>query len=141
MTEQELNSVRDLNKKIRDLECQLQTLRLSAENIVPILDGLPHATLAKSRVEKIALRTVATECELETLRAELLQAKSALADKIMAEFDEPLFQTFLMLRYVECCSFKETAHRMHYGLRYVFKLNDKILKLGICGHIAAQNHS
>ena len=43
MTEQELNSGHDLKKQIRDLEKHLQTLRLSAENLVPILDGLPHS--------------------------------------------------------------------------------------------------
>lgn len=31
MTEQELNSVRELKKRIRDLEKHLQALRLSAE--------------------------------------------------------------------------------------------------------------
>ena len=58
MTEQELNSGHDLKKQIRDLEKHLQTLRLSAENLVPILDGLPHSNEAKSRGEKIALLSI-----------------------------------------------------------------------------------
>lgn len=44
MTEQELNIVRELNKKIRNAEHRLEVLRNNAENVVPILDGLPHAT-------------------------------------------------------------------------------------------------
>ena len=50
MTEKELNSVRELNKKIRDLEWRLQALRAEADNIVPVLDGLPNPSDVKSRV-------------------------------------------------------------------------------------------
>ena len=137
MTERELNSVRELNKRIDKLERYLAELRLSAENIVPILDGLPKATVAKSRVEKIALRAVESGHELETLRAELIQAKSELADKIMAGMFEPAIQTLLMLRYVEGLSFNQTARRMRITLRHVFRLHEKFFKC----HIAAQNHS
>ena len=138
MTEQELNSVRELKKKIRDVESQLQALRTAAENLVPILDGLPHSNEAKSRVEKIALSLVETERELDNLREKIIVVKSQLTDKILREVEDTTYQTLLVLRYVECLSFKETARRMHFSLRYVFKLHDKILKLGICGHIAAQ---
>lgn len=141
MTEQELNSVRELKKRIRDLEKHLQALRLSAENIVPVLDGLPHSTEVKSRVEKIALRLVESERELTALNEKLMLAKVHLLDKILRQVDEPALQTLLVLRYVECLSFKETARRMHFTLRYVFKLHTKFLKEFICGHIAAQNTS
>ena len=141
MTEKELNIVRELKKQIRDLERHLQALRLSAENLVPILDGLPHSTEAKSRVEKLALMIVSDERELTFLNETLLIARAELLDKILREVDEPALQTLLVLRYVECFSFKETARRMRYGLRHIFKLHEKFLKDGICRHIAAQNHS
>ena len=140
MTEEELNGVRELNKKICDIERHLQALRISAENLVPILDGLPHSSEAKSRVEKIALMIVEDERELTALNETKLLAKSKLADKILCEVDEPTLQTLLVLRYVECLSFKETARRMHFTLRYVFKLHTEFLKEFICGHIATQNH-
>ena len=141
MTEKELNVVRELKKQIRDLERHLQSLRISAENLVPILDGLPHSTEVKSRVEKLALMIIEDERELDTLREKILLAKSELLDKILREIDEPSIQTLLVLRYVECLSFKETARRMHFTLRYIFKLHTKFLKEFICGHIAAQNLS
>lgn len=128
MTLEELNLVRELDKKKRDTERLLKALRISAENIVPIIDGLPHSTTIKSRVEKIALRAVETETKLEKLRGEIIQAKSDLADKIMSNFSEPVIQTLLMLRYVECLSFRETARRMHYSLRHIFNIHDKFLK-------------
>lgn len=141
MTEQELFVVCNLKREIKDLEKKLQTLKMSAGNLVPIIDGLPHATQAKSRVERITLMIVDAERELDSLRDRLVQAKTELADKIMCDFSEPPIQTLLILRYVECLPFKDIAPRMFYGLRYVFKLHDKIFKLGICGHIAAQNES
>ena len=141
MTEEELNGVRELNKKICDIERHLQALRISAENLVPILDGLPHSSEAKSRVEKIALMIVEDERELTALNETKLLAKSELADKILCEVNEPILQTLLVLRYVECLSFKETARRMHFTLRHIFKLHEKILKEFICWHIAAQNTS
>lgn len=135
MTVEELNIVRELNKKIRIVENRLEELKNNAENIVPIIDGLPHAKAAQSKVEKVALRTVETERELEILRAELIQAKSALADKIMSQVSEPIYQTLLMLRYVAGLSYRETARRMRITLRHVFRLHEKFLKC----HIAAQN--
>ena len=141
MTEKELNGVRELRNKICILERRLQELRTSAENLIPIIDGLPHATEAKSRVEKITLMIVANERELTALNEKMTAARSELADKILREVDAPILQTLLVLRYVECLSFKETARRMHFTLRYIFKLHTKFLKEFICGHIAAQNHS
>ena len=137
MTEKELNAVRELKKQIRDIERHLQALRLSAENLVPIPDGLPHSSEAKSRVEKIALMIVVDERELTSLNEEFLLAKAELLDKILRSVDEPSLQTLLVLRYVECLSFKEIARRMRFTLRHVFRLHEKIFKC----HIAAQNHS
>ena len=131
MTEHELYQVKDLKKRIKDLEKKLQTLKMSASNLVPIIDGLPHATQAKSRVERIALMIVDCDRELKSLRDRLVQAKTELTDKIMCDLNEPIIQTLLILRYVECLPFKDIAHRMVFNLRYVFKLHDKILKEGI----------
>ena len=136
MTEEELNGARELRKKIRDLERHLQELRMSAENLVPILDGLPHSSEAKSRVEKIALMIVEDERKLTSLNETILLAKSELADKILCEVNEPILQTLLVLRYVECLSFEKTARRMRITLRHVFRLHEKFFKC----HIAAQNH-
>ena len=137
MTEQELNSVRELKKRIRDLESHLQSLRTAAENLTPILDGLPHSTERKSRVEKIALMIVEDTRELESLRKELIPAKSKLADIILREVEDITVQTLLVLRYVECCPVKEVARRMQYSVRAVFKMHAHFLKEFIRGHTRA----
>ncbi|MBR3746219.1 MAG: hypothetical protein IKN27_04580 [Selenomonadaceae bacterium] len=137
MIGKELNTVHELKKKIRDVERRLQSLRTAAENLVPVLNGLPHSKGAKSRVEKIALDIVATEHELELLRGQMPLMKSELADKILHEVNAPDLQTLLILRYVECLSFNEIARRMKYGLRHIFRLHEKFFKDSICVHIAA----
>ena len=135
MTEAELNAVRDINKKIRDLERRLKDLRLAAENIVPIVDGLPHSNEIQARVEKIALQTVETERELDDLRARLPHVQMHLTEMIFREVDAPVLQTFATLRYVACVPFKETSHRLHITLRHAFRLNEKLFKC----HIVAQS--
>ena len=139
MTVETLNGVRDLQKKIRNLERHVQDLRISMDNIVPVLDGLPHSNMTKSRVEKIALMIVDAEHELDHLRGQLPEVQSTLAEVILREVDDPLIQALLILRYVEGLTFKEISCRMKWGLRNIFKLHEKFLKKGICGHIATQN--
>ena len=134
MTNEELNSVRDLQSRARDLKRHVDELRMSVENLVSLLDGMPHAKQLKSRVESLTLKIVEEERELEALREEILIAKSQLTELILNATDKPTVQTLLILRYVECLSFKETARRMKYGLRHIFKLHEKFLKW----HIAAQ---
>ena len=137
MTEQELNAVRELNKKIRDVERHLQSLRIAAENLVPVLNGLPHSKGAKSRVEKIALDIVATERELVSLQEHLPLTKAELADKILHEVNAPDLQTLLVLRYVECLSFEKIARQMKSSLRHIYRLHGKIFKMSLSCTIAA----
>ena len=129
MTAKELNSVRELNKIIRDLERHLQILLISEQNLTPVINGLPHATELKSRVEKIALKIVDDERELASLREQLPQEQSRLADIITREVSAPSLQTLLILRYVACLPFKEIARRMNFTLRHVFRLHKKILNV------------
>ena len=129
MTLEELNSCRALKIQIGTVTNHLSGLKLSAENLVPILDGMPHSKEAKSRVERIALEIIEDECELTALRSEYELAQARLTDKILLEVSDPVIQTLLVLRYVECYSFRETARRINYSLRQVFRLHEEYLKL------------
>lgn len=129
MTLEDLNSCRALQIQIGTVTNHLAGLRMSAANLVPILDGMPHSKEAKSRVERIALEIIEDECELTALQSEYELAKARLTDKILLEVSDPVIQTLLVLRYVECCSFRETARRINYSLRQVFRLHETFLKL------------
>ena len=128
MTEKELNSVRELNKQIRRQEQHLQALRLSAENLVPILDGLPHSDEAKSRVEKIALMIVESERELENLRAQLDRASEDLPARIHDEVSDVQERTVLLLRYVACMRFRDIAFQLERSEARVFQIHHDVLK-------------
>lgn len=127
----EINKARELCKRIRELERHVAALCLSRDNIVPVLDGMPHASNLKSKVEKLALQIVENQRALDCLRVELAQEKLHLASVIVAEVDDPTAQSLLLMRYVSCLPFREIARRMSYSLRHVFKLHDELLKDGI----------
>ena len=131
MTKNDLTCVRELHKKICAIERHLKKLRLSVENLTPILDGLPHASEAKSRVERLVLNIVEDERTLAEFREQFQQARIRLIEIIMREVDEPILQTLLIMHYAECLSFREISRRMRYGLRHIFKLHEQFLKDGI----------
>lgn len=128
MTEKELNSVRELNKQIRRQEQHLQALRLSAENLVSILNGLPHSNEAKSRTEKFALMIIECERELENLRTQLDRASEDLPARIYVEVSDVQERTVLLLRYVACMRFSDIAFQLELSERRVFQIHRDALK-------------
>ena len=133
MTEKELNSVRDINKRIRDIEWRLQALRAEAENITPIIDGLPHSTDVKSRVERLALNIAEGERELAALQAQFITAALELGNKIDSSPLNQQEKTVLSLRYVSCLNFQDIWLTLHVSDAQVFYLHrtaqKKFLKL------------
>lgn len=106
MTEEELNGARELRKKIRDIEWRiLPMLKADADNLVPVLDGLPHGTDIKSRVENIAVKICDAEQELIRLREEFLKTAMDIDEKINDSDLDALEKAVLNLRYVACLNF------------------------------------
>ncbi|MBQ3336329.1 MAG: DUF1492 domain-containing protein [Selenomonadaceae bacterium] len=119
MTKKELNRARDLREQIRDIEWKIIKLRAGAEDLVPILDGLPHGNEVKSRVENLAIKLLAAQEELSRLLEEFGRTALDLEEKINhAELDE-LEKAVLTLRYVVCMNFLDIQDRL--------KLNDNSL--------------
>jgi len=128
MTEQEMNTVRELNKKIRDLEWRLQALRAEADNIVPILDGLPHASATKSRVENLTLKILDSERELDNLREQFISAALELDNKIENTSLNQQEKTVLSLRYVSCMNFQDIWLKLGTSDAKIFYLHRAALK-------------
>lgn len=131
MTAQELYKVRELRNKILATTRHLESLRISASNLVPVLDGMPHARNATSRVEKISLNIIENENELTALREEFDAEAAKLADKIKAAPLKPQEREILILRYVACERFRDISFQTGYSDAHVFYLHrsavDKIL--------------
>lgn len=129
MTKQELKSVLLLKHKISAQEGYIETLRLSAENLVPVPSDMPRSLDISKRVENLAIKLVEAGNKLAELQAQFFQAKLSLTEKILVEVSDPTLQKFVLLRYVECLSYKDTAHRMRYTLRHIYRLHEKFLNV------------
>ena len=118
-----IDSVAVLRKKIAALEARLIDLRNLATATTKILDGMPHAKSRASPVERITVAIIETENELSAARSELQNLQPSLATAIIERVKAPALATVLILRDVQCLSFRETARRMNYCLRNVFNLH------------------
>ena len=128
MTRAELNAVRELTAELTQLESRLAELKLNAGCISAICNGAARASLRKSPVEILAVKIMTAEADLGDLRRRLAAEKGRLIDAIFAETDVPTLQTLLMLRYVECLSFRKCARKLNLPLTKIFRLHEKYLK-------------
>lgn len=132
MTAQELYKVRELRNRILALTRHIERLRIAANNLVPVLDGMPHARNAESRVESLTVKIVECEEELSALRTELDEAAAQLAGKIK---NAPLTmqeREVLILRYVACERFRDISFQMHYSDAHVFRLHSDGVEKILC---------
>ena len=123
MTEQDLNRVRDLHKKIRDLEKLLATLRSRAEDISPARDGLPKPTDIQSKVENLALKIVEKSIELDSLHEEILNATIVLTEAICLHISDPVQRAVMLLRYVHCLHFRDIGFKLNKSDATIFRLH------------------
>ena len=123
MTEKELNSVRELHTRIRDFEWYLKALRESADNIVPILDGMPHATTIQSKVEKLTVKLADAERELTELKSRFVDAAVELESKIHAANLNRQEEAVLILRYVSCMNFQDIWQTLNTSDARIFYLH------------------
>ena len=132
MTAQELYKVRELRNRILAMTRHIETLRIAASNLVPVLDGMPHARNAESRVENLTLKIVESEKELSALREEFDATAAQLADKIKIAPLTMREREVLILRYVACERFRDISFQMNYSDAHVFRLHsdgvEKILR-------------
>ena len=112
MVEEELNRVRELKKRIYELELRREKYCCQAENIVPIIDGMPHAKDAKSRVEKITVELVAIDEEMAELADVFVQAVFELDAAIEASGLDALEKAVINLRYVACMNFRDIQEKL-----------------------------
>lgn len=128
MTRQELNSVRDLKFQAWLLAQSRASLLATAEDLVPIIDVMPRPKDMRSRTERLAIKILAIDDELDKLHEKIIQAEINLTEQIISEVNNPALQKLAILRYVKCLSYKDISHLMKYTLRYIYILHDKFFK-------------
>ena len=128
MTEQELNRARELRKRICDVEWKIIKLRAGAEDLVPLLDGMPHGNEMRSRVENLAVKILTAEEELTNLRGQFVEAAVDLTEEIeRAELDE-LEKAVLTMRYATCLNFLDIQDKLRITDATMFYVHRKALK-------------
>lgn len=128
MTHTELNEARELRQRIRDEERRLDALRVAAQNIVPILDGMPHERSQASKVEKVALLVFELERELAALKTQFESACVNITRKLRQEnLDAQEFE-ILLLRYVACMNFRDIQCKLDVSDARVFYIHRNALK-------------
>jgi len=128
MTRQDLDSVRDLKLRAWLLVQSRASLLATAEDLVPIINDIPRPKDVKSRTERLAVKILEIDDELDKVHEKIIQAEINLTEQIISEVDNPALQKLAILRYVKCLSYKDISHYMKYTLRYIYILHDKFFK-------------
>lgn len=117
-----------MRQRIRDAKRRLDALEVAAQNIVPIMDGLPHEQTQASRVEKIALLIAELSNELDALKAEFETACVKITQKLRSEpLDVHEFEV-LILRYVACMNFRDIQFKLDISDARVFYLHRNAIR-------------
>lgn len=128
LTITELQAVNRLTTEIARQEQKLQSLIDSQWRVTATLDGMPRGDRQNARIEVLIVAVDETERRLERLQAELTATIPLLAQKIKAEFSDPIEQSLLLQRYIFGFTFVEIAVSLNYTTRGIYKLHSRILQ-------------
>lgn len=103
----EITAARTLTEEIKRLAEQIELVRQSAKNLVPVQDGMPKPPNKGSPIEKICYRMLELEEKRREKIKELDAVKVALIDAICAAPLKDGERKVLMLRYVCCMRFRD----------------------------------
>ena len=124
----ELNSVWELTAQLDREKRRLQDLKVMAESMTPILDGMPHAKPLSYKVERLATMTADCKDTIANLTEQLVQAKFNLLAKLQSFKLQELYERVLSYHYVACLKFDAIAHKLNFTRDYVWKLHKRGLE-------------
>ena len=108
----DINAARDLKEEIQSLERRIETLRTTAQNLVPIRDGLPKGKATSSAVERLTVKILDLEENLRGLQEKLDAVKIRLIEEICAAPMTEMERRVLMMRYVSCMRFRDICFEL-----------------------------
>lgn len=126
MTIEELNAVRDIKFELVKAKRALDVWKRASSIKVPSNTGLSKTKTANSGVERIAIKIIEAENRVTALQEKLSLNQATLEEQIISEIGDSEHQALLILRYVECMSFKDIAKVMHYSEKHIYRLHDWI---------------
>ena len=146
MTFEELNVIRELNKRLVAEKQKLQGFQYLISSITPqfsrttyrkdkkeisytCLDVSPKNSNTDSKVELIASLIVDTEKIISDIESQIENETPLLIKKIQGEVQDQPIQSILLYRYVFLKSFREIGFMLHYSERFIYKEHKRFLKL------------
>ena len=124
MTRDELNTVFGIKKRIDSLKRMVDSLEggiIQTSSINPLSE---NKGWKGSVVENTVIRIDGYKKKIKDLENEMYSASHILEDKIRAEkFDNPVYESLLILRYVDCLEYREIARIMNFSERHIYRLH------------------
>ena len=118
-----LSTVKEIETAIKSARSRIEFLRAEAASIKPPpIDGLPRAKSSTSRAEKFAVLIADEERRLAELCNEFDDKQNQLMTDIYRRVEGKAGEV-LILRYVQCLSFRGIAARLAYSEPYIYLLH------------------
>ena len=119
----ELDTVRQLNRKVKALEEKIERLRDAQQSTVPVIDGMPKSRgRGTSRLEELATQIMTLEEELNAVKDELIASTVDLTLEILERVPYPAADV-LLARYTASKTFKQIVASSGYTASHVFRLH------------------
>lgn len=116
-----LSQLLNINKRIKSLELTIQKYYCKAENCTSNTSGVPPSSHSNySKVESNVINVIESRQELQSLidkRTELILSITKQINLI----DNNLYVALLQNRYVNCCTWEETAELINKDVDYTKK--------------------
>jgi len=121
-----LNSYKNLCKKLKSLEDQLQSLRETEESAkTPSISDMPKAH-NQTDLSDVMVRIEEVYTKIVRLRAECIKRKLEIEDKI-ADMPDGIEADILRKRYLEFKSWEEICVELNYSWRQTHRLHSNAL--------------
>ena len=119
----ELDTVRQLNRKVKALEDKIERLRDAQQSTVPVIDGMPKSRgRGTSRLEELTTQIMTLEEELNAVKDELIASTVDLTLEILERVPHPAADV-LLERYTACKPFKPIVTSSGYSEQHIFRLH------------------
>ena len=128
MTRYDLEIIWRLRKKFSLLEEELKALREAAENISPVIDGLPKSKNATSKVENLSVKILDIEEKFAETAEKLIEMTGEFSKFFERELPDEIACIFI-LRYVACRTWREIAQGYRRTLKWSYSAHAKGLKI------------
>lgn len=125
LTKDYLNKIRQQNLLIKSLEQEYQELQsIKGLHAVSLLEKVSGGT--KVDLSGVVIKLQAY-CEKVQKEYEKISYMRTIAKKLIFKLDNPIYQTLLINRYINCLTWEQVAVNMSYSYRQITRMHGEAL--------------